>query len=81
MRRNQAQRRRIGRSSGKGTPAYRERRKVSAGRRSRRSLLFYVLVGSVCAQVAAAYAGMVALLALSTLLGLLLSAVTIRAEG
>ena len=38
-------------------------------------------MGSVCAQVAAAYAGMVALLALFTLAGLLLSAVAIHAEG
>ncbi|HEV2745174.1 MAG TPA: hypothetical protein VGV91_18610 [Rubrobacter sp.] len=54
---------------------------MSAGRKNRRPLLFYVLVGSVCAQVAAAYAGMVSLLALFTLGGLLLSAVAIHAEG
>lgn len=94
MQRNQAQRHRTARPSGEGTPAHRAasrrprpgrvargRRRVSAGRKNRRSLLFYVLVGSVCAQVAAAYAGMVSLLALFTLGGLLLSAVAIHAEG
>ena len=94
MQRNHAQRHRAGRPSGKGTPAYRAasrrprpgrvargRRRVSAGRKNTRPLFFYVLVGSVCAQIAAAYAGMVSLVALFTLGGLLLSAVAIHAEG
>jgi hypothetical protein len=46
--------------------------------RGRRRLLFHVLVASVAAQLAAAFAGSGALLALFTLLGLLLSAVVIR---
>jgi hypothetical protein len=40
-----------------------------------------VLVASVAAQLAAAFAGSVTLTALFTLLGLLLCAVVIRAEG
>ncbi len=52
-----------------------------AGRRSRRPLLFYVLVASVSAQIAAAFAGRGDLVALFTLTGLLLSAVAIHAEG
>jgi hypothetical protein len=104
MGRNQAQRHRTARSSGKGAPAYRassrrplprrasserpgpervarRRTAISAGRRSRRPLLFYVLVASVSAQIAAAFAGMGVLVALFTLTGLLLSAVAIHAEG
>ena len=59
----------------------RRRRAVAAGRRSRRSLLFYVLVASVSAQIAAAFAGIGTLVALFTLTGLLLSAIAIHAEG
>ena len=59
----------------------RRRRAVAAGRRKRRPLLFYVLVASVSAQIAAAFAGMGALVALFTLTGLLLSAVAIHGEG
>ena len=104
MGRNQAQRHRSVRSSGKGAPAYRassrrprpgrasserprpdrvarRRRAVAAGRRSRRPLLFYVLVASVSAQIAAAFAGIGALVALFTITGLLLSAMAIHAEG
>src|SRR5918997_4557722 len=104
MGRNQAQRHRTARPSGKGAPAYRassgrprprrassrrpgpervarRRKAISAGRRSRRPLLFYVLVASVSAQIAAAFAGIGALVALFTLTGLLLSAVAIHAEG
>ena len=104
MKRNQAQRQRTVRSSGKGAPAYRvssrrprpvrasserprpdrvarRRRAIAAGRRKRRPLLFYVLVASVSAQIAAAFAGMGALLALFTITGLLLSAVAIHTEG
>lgn len=44
----------------------------------RRPLLFYALVTSVAAQVAAAFAGIGALVALFTLTALLLSAVAIR---
>ncbi len=54
---------------------------IAAGRRKRRPLLFYVLVASVSAQIAAAFAGLGALLALFTIMGLLLSAVAIHAEG
>ncbi len=59
----------------------RRRRAIAAGRRRRRPLLFYVLVASVSAQIAAAFAGLGALLALFTIMGLLLSAVAIHAEG
>jgi len=52
-----------------------------AGRRSRRPLLFYGLVVSVFAQMAAAFAGSGDLVALFTLTGLLLSAVAIHAAG
>ena len=58
--------------------AARRRTEVGAGRRGRRPLLLYVLVASVAAQLAAAFAGSGALLALFTLLGLLLSAVVIH---
>lgn len=49
-------------------------------RRSRRPLLFFVLVASVAAQLAAVFANSGALVALITLVGLLLCAVVIRAE-
>ncbi len=104
MKRNQAQRQRTVRSSGKGAPAYRvssrrprpvrasserprpdrvarRRRAIAACRRGRRPLLFYVLVASVAAQLAAAFAGIGALVALFTLTGLLLSAMAIHGEG
>jgi hypothetical protein len=58
----------------------RRRTAIAAGRRKRRPLLFYVLVVSVFAQIAAAFAGAGALLALFTLTGLSLSAVAIHAE-
>ena len=61
--------------------AARRRRAVAAGRRKRRPLLFYVLVASVSAQLAAAFAGIGALAALFTIVGLLLSAVAIHGEG
>ncbi len=61
--------------------AARRRRAVAADRRKRSPLLFYVLVASVSAQIAAAFAGAGALLALFTLTGLLLSAVAIHGEG
>lgn len=57
--------------------AARRRTAVGAGTRGRRRLLFYVLVVSVAAQLAAVFAGSGALVALFTLLGLLLSAVVI----
>jgi hypothetical protein len=57
------------------------RKAVGRDRRSRRPLLFYVLVASVSSQIAAAFAGMGALVALFTLTGLLLSAMAIYAEG
>ncbi len=75
---------RPGRASSEGPVpkrAGRRRRAVAAGRRKRRPLLFYVLVASVSAQIAAAFAGMGALVALFTLTGLLLSAVAIHGEG
>ena len=100
MGRNQAQRHRAVRSSGKGTPAYRAPRRprpgrassgrsvpkraarrrtaVGAGRRSRRPLLFYLLVASVAAQIAAAFAGSGVLVALLTLWALLVCAVVIH---
>jgi hypothetical protein len=94
MGRSQAQRHRTVRSSRKGTSAYRAsfekpgpkraartRRAVAAGRRKRRPLLLYVLVASVSAQIAAAFVGAGALLALFTIMGLLLSAVAIYREG
>ena len=59
----------------------RRRTAVVAGRRSRRPLLFYGLVVSVFAQMAAAFAGSGDLVALFTLTGLLLSAVAIHAAG
>ena len=59
----------------------RRRRAIADGRRKRRPLLFYVLVATVSAQIAAAFAGKGALLALFTIMGLLLSAVAIHAEG
>jgi hypothetical protein len=60
--------------------AARRRTAVAAGRRSRRPLLFYVLVASVAAQLVALFADSGALMALVTLAGLLLCAVVIRAE-
>ncbi len=60
--------------------AARTRTAVGAGRRSRRPLLFFVLVASVAAQLAAAFAGSAALMAFITLTGLLLCAVVIRTE-
>jgi len=63
-----------------GRPA-RRRKVVNRDRRNRRPLLFYVLVASVSAQIASAFAGMGALVALFTLTGLLLSAMAIYAEG
>jgi hypothetical protein len=59
----------------------RRRTAIAANRKSRRPLLFYVLVASVSAQIAAAFMGMGALVALFTLTGLLMSAVAIHAEG
>ncbi len=59
----------------------RRRTAIAADRKSRRPLLFYVLVASVSAQIAAAFMGMGALVALFTLTGLLMSAVAIHAEG
>ncbi len=56
----------------------RKRTAVGAGTRGRRRLLFYVLVASVAAQLAAVFAGSGALVALFTLLALLLSAVVIH---
>jgi hypothetical protein len=53
----------------------------AAGRRSRRTLLFYVLVATVSAQLAALYMDKGALLAFFTVAGLLLSALAIHAEG
>ncbi len=61
--------------------AARRRRAVATGRRKRRPLLFYVLVASVSAQIAAAFAGTGALLALFTIMGLLLSAMAIHGQG
>ena len=58
--------------------AARRRTVAETSTRGRRRLLFHVLVASVAAQLAAAFAGCGALLALFTLLGLLLSAVVIR---
>jgi hypothetical protein len=58
--------------------AARRRKAVGAGERDRRRLFFYVLVASVAAQIAAAFAGSGALLALLTLLGLLLSGLVIH---
>lgn len=94
MGRNQAQRRRTVRLSGREKSAYRassgrprpegaarRRTAVAAGRRQRRPLLFYVLVVTISAQIAAAFAGMGALLALFTITGLLLSAVAIHDQG
>ncbi len=104
MGRNQAQRHRTVRSSGRGAPAYRgssgrrrpgrasserpgperaarRRTAIAVGWRSRRPLLFYVLVASVSAQIAAAFAGIGALVALFTITGLLLSAMAIHAKG
>ncbi len=91
MGRNQVQRHRAVRSAGKGAPAFRvssrrsiperaarRRKAVGAGERSRRRLLFYLLVASVAAQIAAIFAGSGALVALFTLFGLLLSAVVIH---
>lgn len=59
----------------------RGRTAISAGRRSRRPLLFYVLVASVSAQLAALSVDRGALLALFTVAGLLVSALAIHAEG
>lgn len=59
--------------------AARRRTAVGAGTKSRRPLLFYVLVASVAAQLAAVFAGSGALVALFTLFGLVLSAVVIHA--
>ena len=59
----------------------RRRTAIAANRKSRRPLLFYVLVASVSAQIAAAFMGMEALVALFTLTGLLMSAVAIHTEG
>lgn len=93
MRQNQAQWHRTARSSVKGASAYRassERPEpervarrptaIAADRKSRRPLLFYVLVASVSAQIAAAFMGIGALVALFTLTGLLMSAVAIHTE-
>ena len=100
MGRNQAQRHRTVRSSGKKAPAHRasrrprpgrafserprpkraarRRKAVGAGERDRRRLLFYLLVASVAAQIAAIFVGSGALLARLTLLGLLLSGLVIH---
>jgi len=59
----------------------RRRTAIAADRRSRRPLLFYVLVASVSAQIAAAFMGIGTLVALFTLTGLLMSAVAIHTEG
>lgn len=61
--------------------AARRRKAIAAAPTSRRPLLFYVLVASVSAQIAAAFAGIGALVAFFTLTGLLLSAVAIYAGG
>jgi hypothetical protein len=53
----------------------------AAGRRSRRPLLFYVLVATVSAQLAAVAMDRGALLAFFTATGLLLSALAIHAKG
>ena len=76
-------RRRRAASGSPGAPGRPARRPKAVGRdrRSRRPLLFYVLVASVSAQIAAAFAGVGALVALFTLTGLLLSAMAIYAEG
>ena len=58
--------------------AARRRTAVGTGTRGRRRLLFYALVASVVAQLAAVFAGTGALVALFTILGLLLSAVIIH---
>jgi len=58
--------------------AARRRTAVGADTRGRRPLLFFVLVASVAAQLAAVFAGSGALVALFTFLGLLLSAVVIH---
>ena len=58
--------------------ATRRRTAVGADTRGRRPLLFFVLVASVAAQLAAVFAGSGALVALFTLLGLLLCAVVIH---
>ncbi len=58
--------------------AARRRKAVGAGERDRRRLFFYVLVASVAAQIAAAFAGSGVLVALLTLLGLLLSGLVIH---
>lgn len=52
---------------------------IAADRRRRRPLLFFALVASVAAQLAAAFADIGALVALFTLTALLLCAVVIRA--
>ncbi len=79
---------RTGRSSGK--PRHRravcKRTTIAAGRRRRRRrrrrpLLFLAVVASVAGTYAAIFADIVALVALFALVGLLLSAVVIRAEG
>ena len=98
MRQNPAQQHRTGRSSGKGTSAYRaasrrpesrrgtrpvarRRTAIAAGRRrSRRPLLFFALVACVAGTFAAVFADIGALVALFALVGLLLSAVVVRAE-
>jgi hypothetical protein len=53
----------------------------AAGRRSRSTLLFYVWVATVSAQLAAVSMDRGALLALFTVTGLLLSALAIHAKG
>ncbi len=58
--------------------AARRRTAVGAGRRSRRPLLYYLLVASVAAQIAAAFAGSGVLVALFTLWALLVCAVVIH---
>lgn len=97
MRQNPAQQHRTGRSSGKGESAYRaaskrpgpgrvarRRTAMAASRRrrkSRRPLLFFAVVASFAAELAAIFADIGVLVALFALVGLLLCAVVIRAEG
>ena len=67
------------RSGPRGMP--RGRTASAAGRRSRSTLLFYVLVATVSAQLAAVSMDRGALLTLFTFTGLLLSALAIPAKG
>ena len=94
MRRTSTQQHRTGWLSGEGASAYRadsgrpghgrEARKRTASasnRRRRRPLLFFAVVASVAGTFAAVFADIVALVAIFAVVGLLLSAVVMRAEG